>query len=73
MITACLAVEYGDLGIKAFAFCPGFTVSGLSELNTAANGAKPTAEGVRPLLGIIDGKRDAESGGFFREEGTWPW
>ncbi len=57
MITACQSVEYGPKGWKVFCFCPGFTVSNLSNMNKAENGAKPTSEGARPMVDILNGKR----------------
>ncbi|KAF7178919.1 hypothetical protein CNMCM7691_007743 [Aspergillus felis] len=59
MITACQWVEYGP-AIKVFAYDPGFTQSNLSERNTAENGARPAAESVRPLIDVLEGKRDDE-------------
>ena len=73
MITACQAVDFGPLGFKVFAFCPGFTVSNLSPLNIAESGAKPTSEGAVPMVSILNGKRDAEHGGFLHGEGQYPW
>ncbi|KAF2465447.1 NAD(P)-binding protein [Lindgomyces ingoldianus] len=73
MITACQSVDYGPLGWKVFAFCPGFTVSNLSEQNTAANGAKPTSEGAAPIVDILNGKRDGEHGGYLHVDGQHPW
>lgn len=35
--------------IKVFSYCPGFTVSNLSHMNTAENGARPTADSVSIL------------------------
>jgi hypothetical protein len=39
------------------------------------NGAKPASEGARPVLAILRGDRDEESGGFLNgtEKRTWPW
>lgn len=42
-------------------------------MNTAENGAKPTSEGVKPMLEILAGKRDEEAGGFLHEKGQYPW
>lgn len=75
MITACQAFEYSELGWKCFNFCPGHTVSNLGPFNKAEFGAKPTAEGARPMLAILAGERDAENAGFLNglPEGKWPW
>lgn len=73
MLTACQAHEYGPLGWKVVAFCPGYTESNLSTMNRVVNGAKPTAEGARPVIAILAGERDEEHGGFLKEGVMWPW
>jgi NAD(P)-dependent dehydrogenase (short-subunit alcohol dehydrogenase family) len=82
MITACQYVEYGlgfqapgaaSGGVKVFAFCPGFTVSNLSEMNKKENGAKSTEESANNLMDIIEGKRDADVGKFVHGDGVYPW
>ena len=73
MVTACAVVEYGDSGIKVFAYCPGFTVSNLGPHNTAENGARAVAESVGPLVDVLEGKRDGEAGLFLHNEGVYPW
>lgn len=73
MITACQMVDYGDLGFKVFAYCPGFTVSNLGPHNNAESGAKPTSQGAAPIVKILNGERDAENGGFLHETGQHPW
>lgn len=65
--------EYGDEGFKVFSFCPGFTVSNLSSMNTVENGAKPTSEGVAPIVKILGGERDGEHGGFLHSGGQFSW
>ena len=72
MITACQSVELGPQ-IKVFAYCPGFTVSNLSSHNTAANGARSTADSVTPLIDVLEGKRDEEAGSFLHNTGNYPW
>jgi NAD(P)-dependent dehydrogenase (short-subunit alcohol dehydrogenase family) len=73
MITACQEVDYGVLGIKVFCFCPGFTESNLGPQNKAEYGAKPTSKGAAPMVGILNGERDAEHGGFLKIGGQYPW
>jgi len=73
MITACQVVEFGELGFKVFAYCPGFTVSNLGPHNNAENGAKPTSEGAAPMVNILNGERDAEHGRFLHGTGQYPW
>ncbi|KAJ4292721.1 hypothetical protein N0V90_009384 [Kalmusia sp. IMI 367209] len=73
MVNACQAVEYGRKGWKVFLFCPGFTASNLGPHNKIENGAKPTSEGARPMVGILNGERDAEHGGYLKADGQWQW
>jgi NAD(P)-dependent dehydrogenase (short-subunit alcohol dehydrogenase family) len=72
MVTACDWVEYGP-AIKVFAYCPGFTASNLSEQNRVEHGAKPTADAVKPLIDVLEGKRDDEAGLFLHDTGIYPW
>ena len=73
MVTACQWVEYGPLGIKVFAYDPGFTQSNLGPQNKAENGARPAAESVMPLIDVLEGKRDDEVGRFLHNTGVYPW
>ena len=73
MVTAGHVVEYGKLGFKVFAFCPGFTVSNLGPLNNRENGAKPASEGAAPIVRILNGERDAEHGKFVHISGQHSW
>ena len=73
MVTACQHIDYAPLGIKVFAYCPGFTVSNLSSMNTADQGAKAVAESAKPLVDILEGKRDDDVGKFLHNTGVYPW
>ncbi|KAJ4986590.1 short chain dehydrogenase [Stagonosporopsis vannaccii] len=73
MVTACQAVEYGDQGWKIFAYCPGFTVSSISEYNKEEFGAQPTNLAAKPMVDLLEGKRDAEHGLFVHSEGLYVW
>ena len=73
MLSVCQVWEYGKLGIKTFMFCPGFTESELSPMAKIENGAKPVAEGARPIVDIIEGKRDGEEGKFLIDGGVADW
>ncbi|CAD0100762.1 unnamed protein product [Aureobasidium mustum] len=73
MVTACQFVEYKPLGIKVFAYDPGFTQSNLSTMNTKGNGARAAAESVAPLIDVLEGKRDDEAGMFLHNTGTYEW
>jgi len=73
MINACHAVDYGELGMKAFAVDPGFTVSNLGPHNNKQGGAKPVAEGANIIVRIANGERDDEHAGFLHGTGQYPW
>lgn len=73
MLSVCQVWEYEPLGIKTFMFCPGFTESGLSPMAKVENGAKPVAEGAKPIVDIIEGKRDGEEGKFLFDGGVAEW
>ena len=73
MISANQACMLEDKGFKVFAYCPGFTVSNLSGMNKEENGAKPTSEGAKPIIDILEGKRDEEHGKFLNIGGQYPW
>lgn len=64
MVMAFQATEPEMESLKAFCYCPGFTASTLGPGNTVAAGAKPTRVGASPMVGILNGERDGESGGF---------
>ena len=73
MVTACQFVEYGEAGIKVFAYDPGFTQSNLGPHNKAENGARPASEAVTPLIDVLEGKRDDEAGKLLHNTGVYPW
>jgi NAD(P)-dependent dehydrogenase (short-subunit alcohol dehydrogenase family) len=73
MLSVCMVWEYGKIGIKTFFYCPGFTESNLSPLAKVGNGAKAVAEGARPIVEIIEGKRDGEEGLFLVDGGVADW
>ncbi len=63
-----------QVNVKVFTYCPGFCVSNLSTMNKLENGAKPTEEGTRPLVAIVNGEKDSEHGGYLNSEGgQHPW
>ena len=73
MVTAQLVYDFKDDDVKLFTVCPGFTVSNLGEENSEANGARPTAEAVKGLMGVVEGARDADAGKFLHEGGLYDW
>lgn len=64
MVMAVQATAPDLENLKSFCYCPGFTASTLGEMNTVEKGAKPTRVGAEPMVRILNGERDAESGGF---------
>ncbi|KAA8648085.1 uncharacterized protein ATNIH1004_003968 [Aspergillus tanneri] len=73
MVTACQVAEYEPQGIKVFLYDPGFTQSNLGPHNTAANGARTAEDSVRPLMAVLEGERDHESGQILHNTGVYPW
>lgn len=73
MVTACQFTEYHPRGWKVFAYCPGWTESNFTPHNKVANGAKPTSEGAGPIVKIINGEKDAETGRFLTQSGEYLW
>lgn len=64
MVVAFQETDPETEGFKVFSYCPGYTASTLGPENTVDNGAKPTSVGAAPMVGLLNGERDAESGGF---------
>jgi NAD(P)-dependent dehydrogenase (short-subunit alcohol dehydrogenase family) len=74
MVAACQWYEYGAEGFKVFIYGPGFTESNLGAYNKVEMGAKPTSEGVAPIIAMLKGERDEDDGKFIeygRE--SFPW
>lgn len=65
MITACQSVQYGELRVKVFTYCPGHTVSNLAPCNKANFGTKPAREGAAPIVEILN------VGGMVRMENSY--
>ena len=60
--------------VRVFTYCPGFCVSNLGPYNKLENGAKPTEDGARPIVGILNGEKDAEDGANLNSGGgRHPW
>lgn len=45
----------------------------MQDMNKEEHGAKPTSEGAKPIVDILEGKRDAEHGGYLNANGQYPW
>jgi NAD(P)-dependent dehydrogenase (short-subunit alcohol dehydrogenase family) len=72
MVTACQWVEFGP-NIKVFAYDPGFTISNLGPHNAAEHGARTAEESAKPLVDVLEGKRDEEAGCLLHNTGQYPW
>lgn len=67
MVAACQWYNWGGDegdGFKIFMYGPGFTESNLSAANKTENGAKPVGEGAGPMVAMLNGERDADSGKY---------
>lgn len=73
MLSACMIEEYGDDGIKVLLYCPGFTESNLGPHNKAEYGAAPVGDAVRPLVEIVEGKKDDQVGVFMNRDQIFQW
>jgi NAD(P)-dependent dehydrogenase (short-subunit alcohol dehydrogenase family) len=72
MVTAIQWVEFGP-DIKVFAYDPGFTVSNLGPHNKAEHGARSAEDSAKPLVDVLEGKRDDEAGLLIHKDGQYPW
>ncbi|TKA27484.1 hypothetical protein B0A54_16800 [Friedmanniomyces endolithicus] len=74
MVSAQQSLDFAPYGVKVLCWNPGFTVSDLGPFNKVEHGAKPVEVAVRPLVEILEGKRDAEANVFLSEDGgKYPW
>jgi NAD(P)-dependent dehydrogenase (short-subunit alcohol dehydrogenase family) len=74
MVAACQWYELGAEGFKVFIYGPGFTESNLSAHNKIELGAKPTSEGVAPIIAMLKGERDEDDGKFIEYgKESFPW
>ena len=79
MLTACQAKAMKEWGGKVFAYCPGLVVTNLAgsaeedRERLRARGAGSAEDSARGILTILEGKRDADVGGFLHREGIYPW
>ncbi|RDW89899.1 Cytochrome P450 [Aspergillus mulundensis] len=73
MVTACQVVDFEPYGVKVFLYDPGFTQSSLGPHNKAENGARNVRDSVRPLMDVLEGKRDGETGRILHNTGIYSW
>ncbi|KAL8977005.1 MAG: hypothetical protein Q9205_007111 [Flavoplaca limonia] len=74
MVAACQWYDWGEEGFKIFIYGPGNTESNLSALNKVEKGAKPVSEGTAPMVAMLDGERDEDSGKFINYGyDSFPW
>ena len=69
-LTAKLADELRDSGIKVNAVCPGFTAT---RPRMAELGARPVAEGAKVIVWAATLADDGPSGGFYRDNQLQAW
>jgi NAD(P)-dependent dehydrogenase (short-subunit alcohol dehydrogenase family) len=78
MLTASQNKEMKEFGCKVWSFCPGFVITNLTgeedrqwRKDTGGESSETSAQG---LVEIVEGKRDAEVGGFITKYGkSFPW
>ncbi|KAI9728787.1 MAG: hypothetical protein M1834_007173 [Cirrosporium novae-zelandiae] len=77
MMTICYAQDLAKDGIKVFAVCPGYVVTNLSgeedRENRVKRGAGSSEVSAETILGVVEGGRDGEAGGFLHKDGVYPW
>ncbi|KEF52433.1 uncharacterized protein A1O9_11674 [Exophiala aquamarina CBS 119918] len=77
MVAVCEYQKYKGMGLKVFAFCPGFVVSNLrghsDEMrNPGGLAGDPKISG-QSILSILEGERDASVGKFIHKDGLYDW
>ncbi|QKX54496.1 uncharacterized protein TRUGW13939_01583 [Talaromyces rugulosus] len=69
--------EFAPQGIKVFSVCPGLVESNLRgtspEAVSAGGRARPAEDSGKLLLGVLEGKRDADVGKYLHFDGVRPW
>ncbi|KAI4144342.1 MAG: hypothetical protein L6R39_004225 [Caloplaca ligustica] len=74
MVAACQWFDLGEEGFKVFIYGPGYTESNLSPRNKVEMGAKPVTEGTAPIVAMLNGERDQDSGKFIEYgHDSFPW
>jgi NAD(P)-dependent dehydrogenase (short-subunit alcohol dehydrogenase family) len=76
MLMACHYLDYGKIGIKVFAVCPGYVatnLSGNSPEDMAKRGAGSPVVSGQTILSIVDGRRDEDVGKVVHKDGVHPW
>lgn len=69
-LTARLASEEANAGLRVNAVCPGFTAT---FEGGEAMGARPVAESAKGVLWAVSIPNDGPTGGFFRDGERLPW
>ncbi|KAL8672152.1 MAG: hypothetical protein Q9168_003375 [Polycauliona sp. 1 TL-2023] len=74
MVAACQWFDLGAEGFKVFIYGPGYTESNFSPRNKVEMGAKPVGEGVAPIVAMLKGERDGDSGQYVEYgQESFPW
>jgi NAD(P)-dependent dehydrogenase (short-subunit alcohol dehydrogenase family) len=78
MLSACQTAQLKEFGVKVWAYCPGYVITNLTgeadRQNRANRGAESSETSAQGILEILEGKRDAEAGGFVTKYGkSYAW
>jgi NAD(P)-dependent dehydrogenase (short-subunit alcohol dehydrogenase family) len=76
MLTACQHVMIQEIGGTAWAYCPGYVITDLTNdrENRKNQGAESSETSAQGILEIVEGKRDGEVGKFIARYGQqFPW
>ena len=75
MWAACAAKEGKEQGIRVWTLDPGFVVTNLGGNKEALKqmGAGSPEVSAQTILGIVEGKRDADVGKLIYKDGIYPW
>lgn len=76
MLSAWQQYQLKDTAIKVWAYCPGYVVSDLGGTRKEREemGLESSWTSAEGILEIVEGKRDAEKGGFVTKRGgKYPW
>jgi NAD(P)-dependent dehydrogenase (short-subunit alcohol dehydrogenase family) len=77
MIALQESIEFSSSALKVYAVCPGYVRSNLrgtsEEARSGGGLAGDPSDSGEMILGIIQGKRDADAGKFVHKDGVYPW
>ncbi|KAF2828228.1 NAD(P)-binding protein [Ophiobolus disseminans] len=76
MLSAWQQYQLRDTAVKVWAYCPGYVVTDLGgdREEREKMGLESSETSAQGILDIVEGKRDAEKGGFVTKRGgSYPW